>query len=380
MNHRDCALAAMRGQPVDHIPFIARMDLWFNYHHNLGTLPQPYQHASLWDLQRDMGIGIMGFGAWDIPFYKLVHRDVDVTQSVDAARGGLTVTQYHTPYGTLNCRDVMAAELHEAAGSGARVEYPFKSEADYDALQFLIEHTAVVENFGAYGRFVDAIGGDGVALPQCGHLPAHQLMIKFMGYERFYLEWHDHPDRVEKLIAALAAQYTQVLQLATVCPIEAVEVGGNYDEHMTPPRVFDALFAPLYREARERLSARGKVLVVHGDGEMRVLLEKLRDCGVQVVEAFTPRPMTSIDVATTRRLWQGRVAMWGGVASTVLTDVYTDDEFEQYLQALFAAVAPGDRFILGFGDNVPTDALFGRIQRLVAFWREHGRFSVALSP
>ena len=53
----------MRGQPVDHIPLIASMYLWFNYHHNLGTLPRPYQHASLWDLQRDMGIGIMGFGA-----------------------------------------------------------------------------------------------------------------------------------------------------------------------------------------------------------------------------------------------------------------------------------------------------------------------------
>jgi hypothetical protein len=33
MNHRDAALAAMRGQPVDHIPFIGRMGLWFNYHH-----------------------------------------------------------------------------------------------------------------------------------------------------------------------------------------------------------------------------------------------------------------------------------------------------------------------------------------------------------
>ena len=42
--------------------------------------------------------------------------------------------------------------------------------------------------------------------------------------------------------------------------------------------------------------------MVHGDGEMRVLLEKLRDCGVQAVEAFTPKPMTHIDVAATRRL------------------------------------------------------------------------------
>jgi hypothetical protein len=43
------------------------MDLWFNYHRNTGTLPHPYERASLWDLQR--GIGIMGFGEWDVPFF-----------------------------------------------------------------------------------------------------------------------------------------------------------------------------------------------------------------------------------------------------------------------------------------------------------------------
>jgi hypothetical protein len=276
----------------------------------------------------------------------------------------------------LTCRDVLAEELRESVGGGARVEYPFKAEADYDALQFLIEHTVVEENHDAYGRYAEAVGVDGVALPQTGHLPAHQLMIDFMGYEHFYLEWHDHPARVERVIAALTEQYRQVLQLAVRCPVGAIEVGSNYDEYMTPPRVFEALFAPLYREARELLSAHDKVMVVHGDGEMKGLLVQLRDCGVQAVEAFTPQPMTSIDVAATRRLWQDRVAMWGGVASTVLTDVYTDDEFERYLEDLFAAVAPGDRFILGFGDNVPTDALYHRIQRLVAFWRERGHYPI----
>jgi uroporphyrinogen-III decarboxylase len=374
MNHRDAALAAMRGQPVDHIPFIGRMELWFNYQRNLGMLPQRYQRASLWDFQRDMGIGIIGFALPDQSFCRLIHRDVEVTHAVQTEDGrSAVITQYHTPYGTLTSREVMAAELHEAVGGGARVEYPFKSEADYDALQFLIEHTVVEETLDAFGRYVESIGDDGVALPQCGHLPAHQLMIYCMGYERFYLEWHDHPARVERLIEALTAQYRQVLQLAALCPVGAVQVGSNYDEYMTPPRVFDTLFAPLYREARELLTAHDKVMVVHGDGEMKVLLEKLRDCGVQVVEAFTPRPMTSIDVATTRKLWQGRVCMWGGVASTVLTDVYSDDEYERYLEELFAAIAPGDRFILGFGDNVPTDGLFHRLQRLVAFWQERGK-------
>ena len=255
MNHRDRALAAMRGQPVDHIPFIARMELWFNYERSRGTLPERYRHASLWDLQRDMGIGIIGLGAGTPACYRLVHRDVQVSTFTEpnASGGAVTTTEYRTPYGTLTCRDVLAVELQGAVGDGARVEFPFKSEADYDALQFLIERTAVEDNLDEYGRHVEAIGGDGVAMPQTGHLPAHHLMISLMGYERFYLEWYDRPARVEKLIAALTAQYQQILQLAVACPVGVVEVGSNYSEIMTPPRVFDALFAPTYREARELL-------------------------------------------------------------------------------------------------------------------------------
>jgi uroporphyrinogen-III decarboxylase len=371
MNHRERALAAMRGQPVDHIPFIARMDLWYSFHKNQDSLPHPYEKASLWDIQRDLGIGIFGFGAWDISFYRLIHRNVEV---VKAVRGQETVIQYKTPYGTLTARDIMAEELKEAAGTGARVEYPFKGEKDYDALQYLIESTQVVENFEAYAQFIEAIGGDGLALPFSGHLPAHQLMIFLMGYQRFYYELNDHPARLEGLIQALDSQQQEILALAAASPADAIEVGANYDEQMTPPPVFERFFAPFYRTASQLLTAAGKPLVVHGDGEMRKLLSSLMECGIQVVEAITPRPMTSIDIASTRRLWKDKVVMWGGLSTVILTGEFDETQFETFLEDLFRDVAPGDRFILGFGDNVPTDASFERVKTIARFWAERGRY------
>lgn len=370
MNHRDRALAAMRGEPVDRIPFIARMDLWYLFHRNQGTLPQPYENASLWDIQRDLGIGIFGFGMGAVPFYRLDHRGVETETTTE---DGVTTTFYHTPHGTLRLRDRLAEELKDAATTAARIEYPFKTDSDYDALQFLIEHAEVVENLDEYARYVDEIGGDGLAVPWTRHLPAHQLMIDLMGYETFYCELYDREDRVLRLIEALTEQHRRILGIAAKTPVGAVEVGGNYDEQMTPPPIFDRFFAPFYREARNTLNSAGKVLVVHGDGEMNVLLSKLMECGVQVVEALTPRPMTSIDIRSTRRLWKDRVCMWGGLPSVMLTEVFSDEEFERALENLFHAVAPASGgFILGFGDNVPTDGLFSRVRRVAEFWAEHG--------
>ena len=137
MNQRERALAAMRGLPVDHIPFMGRMDLWYNCHRNQGTLPHPYEKASLWDIQRDLGIGI-GYENERPPCYRLIHRDVEIGERT---QGDVIVTRYHTPYGTLTRQDTRTAELREAAAGGLRTEYPFKMAEDYDALQFLIEHT-----------------------------------------------------------------------------------------------------------------------------------------------------------------------------------------------------------------------------------------------
>jgi Uroporphyrinogen decarboxylase (URO-D) len=375
MTQRQRAVSAIRGEPPDRIPFIGRMDLWYNYNHNRGTLPKQYQGWSLWDIQRDLGIGIFGFGAWSVSFYKLAYPGIEVRKTAGVND---LITEYVTPYGTLRSRHLLSPELIDADVTGLLVENPFKDERDYDALQYLFDQSVVVENFDEYAEVVAAIGEDGLALPFSGWLAMHQIMRDFLGYETFYYELNDHPDKVERLHAALLEQQRAIVRLGAQCPAEVVEVGANYDEMLTPAPIFEAYFAPFYREAAEVLHRGGKLLAVHGDGDMRRLLVELGRCNADVVEAITPAPMTSIDVRATRALWDGKVTMWGGIPAILLTDTFSDAEFEAYLVDLFQAVAPGDRFVLGFGDNVPTDAIFSRIIRLADFYEEHANYPILI--
>ena len=61
----------------------------------------------------------------------------------------------------------------------------------------------------------------------------------------------------------------------------------------------------------------------------------------------------------------------------ILTEVDSDGEFELFLENLFYDAVPGDRFILWFGDNVPTDAKFERIQRIADFWNEDSAYPLS---
>ena len=376
MTIKSSALDVMRGYHVERIPFIGRMDLWYNYHYKKGTLPKRYQGWSQWDIHRDLGIGIYGWLGPDFSIYKLVPRRVDIKTTTS---GTEKVIEYRTPYGTLRSRYIQSPEIIEAGIlRGMHVEHIFKDERDYDALLYYIENTEVVENFEEYCKFADLIGEDGIASPDLGRLPMHQLMHFYMGYERFYYEINDHPDKVEELHQALLAQHRQVMQLAVRSPLTVFHVGANYDELLTPPPIFKEYFCPFYQETAKLFEAHGKILVVHGDGEMRELLRLLMEAKVHVVEAITPKPMTSIDIRRTRELWAGKVTMWGGIPAIILTEDFSDEEFEDHLLDLFRAVAPGDRFILGFGDNVPTEALFHRIVRTAEFYQEHATYPITL--
>ena len=373
VSYRSDALAAMRGEEPEHIAFIGRMNLWYNYHKAGGTLPEHYQGWSYWDVVRDLGIGILGFGAWSETFFKKVHHGVDVRQF---SENNEEVVEYATPYGVLRQRTAVTDVLRGTVDSGSHVEVLFKDESDYDALHYLIENTEIVENYEEYAKYVDEIGEDGVALPFTGWVPMHELMWRYMGVERFYYELYDRPQRVERLHEAFLDMHREIVQLAAHCPAQAIEVGGNYDDHITPPSFWDTYIAPFYQEVTELFERTGRILVIHGDGNMDKLLPRIADSGVQVVEALTPKPNTTIDVGEVRRMWRDRVCMWGLIPFGILMPTYSEEDFQTYVVNLYRTMAPGDRFILGFGDNVPPEALLTRIQWLANFNATNGSYPI----
>jgi hypothetical protein len=88
--------------------------------------------------------------------------------------------------------------------------------------------------------------------------------------------------------------------------------------------------------------------------------------------------MTKVRIEEYYQKWSGQLTLFGGIpANMLLADLATDEEFEAYIQALYRAVAPGDRFILGFGDNVPPEALFHRVRRIAEFNEKYGTYPIA---
>jgi uroporphyrinogen-III decarboxylase len=87
------------------------------------------------------------------------------------------------------------------------------------------------------------------------------------------------------------------------------------------------------------------------------------DCGLDVVEAMTPKPMSNVDMRKAMDVLEGKITIQGGIPSVFMCDVgCTRDELVRYIEELLEQVGHCQGFILGMGDNVPEGADFARVK------------------
>jgi len=300
-------------------------------------------------------------------------RRLDV---VERQAGRNTITEWRTPHGTLQKLFRLTSDLATYGVRGLEVEYRIKSAADYAAAHYRLEHTDVVPTHEHFAIEPHAVGEDGPNMPDTACVPFHAFLRECAGYEHWYYELNDHPAQVKQFLAAPADQLASIQQIALDSAAHVLRFEGNYDSRLTPPPIFDRFFLPVALAYAERAHARGKLLCTHTDEDETLLHSRILACGFDVAEAFTPPPMTSAGIADARADWGERIAIWGGIASTMLSAWVPEADFEAHMVNLFHEAAPGRKFLLGTGDNVPTDADFQRVHRITRIVEECGRFPI----
>ena len=368
MTHKERILATLRGEPMDYIPWVPRWELWYEAALRDGRLPEKYRGWSFFDVTRDLGMGIKGNQG---QIYKSELKRVEVRVR---KRGGETLTEYITPVGAVSTRHLLTPELEAQGVQGREIEHLIKTKEDYGPVLFMLENTKIRPTYQEFLRYEEEIGEDGIAMAVTGSCPAHCIMREYTGYQNFYYELHDHPREIEELLQALTAQGEEIQRLAAESPALIVRHDGNYDAQLTPPPIYQKYFLPFHRSFAEKLHAKGKFFCTHTDGHNDGLMGLILESGFDIAEAFTPPPMTNIGIAEAREVWGDKITIWGGIASTMLSERVPDEAFEEHMRTIFREAAPGDHFILGTGDNVPTDATLERVERITEMVEIWGKY------
>lgn len=397
LTHKQRILMAMRGEMPDVLPFVPRIDLWYNANSIAGTLPEKHKGRSKDEIARSEGWAlhkvIADFLRQRNP-EDTVHRAIGVYPSLKEMpckcrfsgdteinvkrENGKIQVEYHTPVGTVTTTTIYTEEMRQAGASLTWIEeHPIKKLEDYRVLGYIFENLEVIPNFDNYAEWQREIGDDGVAvavMPGAAASPMHHIQKHLMAATEFFLHYHDYQKEIRALAESLENYYNQMLKILADSTAEVVLWGGNFDDMITYPSYFEKEMLPWIRKVSDTFRAKGKILLCHCDGENLGLMDLIRDSGMDVAESVTPYPMTKVPIEEYYRRWSDKLTIFGGIPETLLVaETATQKEFETYLDNLFKAVAPGRRFIVGIADTVPPKADFERLVRIGERVEKEGR-------
>jgi methylmalonyl-CoA mutase cobalamin-binding domain/chain len=397
LTHKQRMLMAMRGEMPDILPYVPRIDLWYNANSMAGTLPEKHKgraqdeisRAEGWALHKTVSeylkvrkpedrlhraIGI--YSLKELPFRCKLSRDIEIKVNRDR---DTTHVEYHTPVGMVSTTTIYTEEMRRAGASITWVnERVIKKPEDYRVLGYIFENLELLPDFDEYVKWQKDIGEDGVAVAKgCGTgaaSPMHFIQKDFLDATEFYYHYHDFQKEMRALAEIMENYFDQALKIVADSPAEAVLWGSNFDDMVTYPSFFEKEIMPWISKAAATLGEKGKIVLCHCDGENLGLMDMIRDSGMHVAEAVTPYPMTKVKIEEYYQRWSERLTIWGGVPETLLmAETATDEDLESYMDHLFKAVAPGRRFIVGIADTTPARAVFDRLVRIGERVEKEGR-------
>ncbi len=399
LTHRERILRVIQGELVDTIPYVPRIDLWYNANNRAGTLPADHSHRSAdeialaegWALHKIVpeflkpdktedivhrGLGLVSLKEYTYSFTFSTDVDIHVEGDIDQMR-----VVYQTPHGAVSVSHGYTEEMKDAGASAPWIqEHAIKGPEDYKVLAHIFGNMSFAPDYQRFSAWEAEIGEHGLALESTPALnagsPMHYIQKVLIDATEFFIHYNDYKKEMAELVEALEHCYDQLLPILAESPAKAVYWDANVDSMITYPAYLKKDLLPWWRKAADAFHAKDKLLFIHPDGENNLLMDILADCGADVCEAVTPYPMTKVGIAAYYNAWcrSGKLTIWGGIPESLLLEKSTtDEEFEAYLDHLFKAVAPGRRFIAGIGDTTPPGAKFERLIRIGERIAKEGR-------
>lgn len=359
-NWRSQIKAIIAGQKPDVVPASFRLDKWFQANLHKGKLPPELSGVDIDRLYSTLGLANPARNAkvFDIKLREPVN--CHTSRSADTI-----TTRWQTPKGTVKLVCRLTPEEEAAGLSPTILEHPIKEWDDYEIYRQILLHTEFIPNYEQYHKYEKIIGNSGLPLVILGPIPFHELLLRWTGYEKGYMDLFDCPDYILGVIDTAKDIYKKMWNIVADSPAEFVMHGVNFDTNLISPNIFREYFLNYCKEFNQMMHESGKYVAFHADGDMSGLLELVLEAGYDVADCFACKPMVKCTVEQAREKWLNDITIWGAVGSNQLEESYSLDELQRHLDNVYNVIKTGDRFILGIADQAMPGSDWQHIKMLI---------------
>jgi len=280
MTSRERWLAAVRGQPVDRLPFWPKIDGAY-----AGHQAEPYRQMDNPALHHWIGSDRHVGGPAGVRVVRsrtrVEHREQD----------GWRHTEYRTPAGVLTATH----RFDPGSASWHPVEFPVKKVSDLEAMALAFADQRLEldpEELERAHALVAEIGEQGVTATNIGVSPLMDWLQHLAGIEQGHLLLSDHPAEVEALFAVMHQALCRRAEIiADRAPYPLVYSTENTSTTLISPALFRRYCHRHLADYGRIVTAAGKHHILHMCGHLKALLPDIAALPAAGIEAFTTPPV-----------------------------------------------------------------------------------------
>lgn len=340
MNAQVRIIAALRGKPVDHVPFCPFLAYVWEY------FPAEVQAAGQLAFHQTIGADPLWRGA-PCPVKAIQPAGIERKTFTEGDR---EVTQVTTPVGSFR----FAYARSTSGGTSFLVEHPLKTEADYKVRMWIEEHTRYESNREAVEAHFAGNGREGLSIgqlvPRCKS--AYQDLVEFFaGTEELVYAQADFPDTVRSLWEIMVENNRASLKMALDSPYEYFLTWEDSSTQNYSPSQYDEFIGSEIGEWCRLLAGAGKYYIQHACGHVAALVERMRDHGVFAIESISPPPTGNLTIKDARAMVGDRMGIIGGIEPTQFLNL-SEAQLVPYVESVIAD-GKGGGFVLANSDSCP---------------------------
>jgi uroporphyrinogen decarboxylase len=196
------------------------------------------------------------------------------------------------------------------------------------------------------------------------------------GLESFFLKLHDDPQLVVQILETVTDFYIRIgermAEVGVDCICIADDLGHNSGPFLSPLR-FRQFILPHIQRMVVRFQQLGLPVLLHCDGDIRLLLDDLVSAGIQGYHPI--ERSANMDLAECKRRYAGRLCLVGNVDNKGLLVSGTPDQIEAQVRECLRMAAPGGGYVLASDHSLHDDIPLENVLAMFEAARRYGDYA-----
>jgi len=204
-----------------------------------------------------------------------------------------------------------------------------------------------------------------------------EVPAEAVGYESILKYIYTNPSFVRKVLDDAIKYVVEQGKASIDLGAEVLLIWDDYGYRHGPmmsPKHWKEFIFPRLKHVADEFHRRGAFLMLHSDGDIRLLMDMIIEAGVDAIQPL--QPDAGMDIVEVSKRWGGKICLVGNIDVSYLLLFGSTEEVVDSVKRAINAAAPGGGYILGSGHMINDACKPENFLSMIKAGKKFGKYSM----